>query len=894
MSCWIRLGIEPTNDPDLIRGAYRARLPHHHPETDPEGFQALRQAYEAALQLARDEQSPTAADESPMPVEDGPVEQTQAAFAALLEDSSRRFDPAAWQAFIEQLDQLSLDDLEPISWNLLYNLMQTSPLSHNCVQMLAARLGWASQLLKLEQPEQVEAFLERTAEPDPFDTALMKDWSPAAQMETLWFTRSLEYLFHNRPLFEYKRFATTHTCMALPADEAFIQRLLVQFSQAGIASKTFCAMVAEQQRQAPDDLDLLYMLACQSSECGQEELARQCWTRLWREHQHPRAARWLLELCRKHQPQRLPLLIQAFDRLEPVTIWPDDLEALAQAWGSPSQRPETLTRWFEAARSELPGIAGTFVAWRMDGDDEQPLLAWLLEEQQDTQLQRLYRHAWALHRGDSGLLRQLMAEAPGDDPLDALILEGFQYQAGQQLRWLNESPIALALTACINNPSAEAQLPEALRESHLRPVCRDWMRRVRSYPATGLIRLAEAFKPGGMFPAPYALELQAQLAAAGIELPRPPADEGLWNWHRQNLFMLALIDQPERWLALTSPALLAMPYPADHPFAALQQVLLRLQAEQGNLDGMLGWLDDNDPVQQLMGQRLLSVQQVLDSTRLPSNLQLFACLERDPGAFEDDMLGLMLLCAVLYHDPSLNAEQHREVLQQIANLTCAQDWFEPFRDGLIKGEPVRPPSKLLEEDYLLNSTLFYTALDALKNLARYGRAGVPRVKVLKELQRAKDFPGMDTGIRAAMTALLSWSERLLPANSSNQAAPASHIWKLGSRLSRKAYGVQVVGSIILGPLLILMAGSMPLQILFALLFVGLLGSASLRRLHDIGRGIPTLILFAALLPFLPFLPLVLLILPGEPLPNRYGLPPVNAAKNNLQAGLQAALRRLNG
>ncbi|MCY1449892.1 hypothetical protein D9M71_666630 [compost metagenome] len=84
--------------------------------------------------------------------------------------------------------------------------------------------------------------------------------------------------------------------------------------------------------------------------------------------------------------------------------------------------------------------------------------------------------------------------------------------------------------------------------------------------------------------------------------------------------MLALIDQPERWLALTSPALLAMPYPADHPFAALQQVLLRLQAEQGNLNGMLGWLDDNDPVQQLMGQRLLSVQQVLDSTKLPSNL----------------------------------------------------------------------------------------------------------------------------------------------------------------------------------------------------------------------------------------------------------------------------------
>ncbi|MNG03957.1 hypothetical protein D3C84_870600 [compost metagenome] len=142
--------------------------------------------------------------------------------------------------------------------------------------------------------------------------------------------------------------------------------------------------------------------------------------------------------------------------------------------------------------------------------------------------------------------------------------------------------------------------------------------------------------------------------------------------------------------------------------------------------------------------------------------------------------------------------------------------------------------------------------------------------------------------------MLSWSERLLLANTSNQPVPALHIWKLGSRLGRKGYGLQVLGSILLGPILTIMAAGTPLQYLFGLLFVGLLGSASLRRLHDIGRGIPTLILFAALLPFLHFLPVVLLFLPGEPLPNRYGVAPVNATQFNLQAGLQAALRRLNG
>ena len=39
MSCWIRLGLEPTQDLNLIRQAYRGLLPAHHPETDPQGFQ---------------------------------------------------------------------------------------------------------------------------------------------------------------------------------------------------------------------------------------------------------------------------------------------------------------------------------------------------------------------------------------------------------------------------------------------------------------------------------------------------------------------------------------------------------------------------------------------------------------------------------------------------------------------------------------------------------------------------------------------------------------------------------------------------------------------------------------------------------------------------------------
>ena len=88
MSCWIRLGIEPTKDNDTIRGAYRARLPQHHPETDPEGFQALREAYELALRFAREEVAePVEQTED----EVSPAGRIMADFDSLLLDPARRF-----------------------------------------------------------------------------------------------------------------------------------------------------------------------------------------------------------------------------------------------------------------------------------------------------------------------------------------------------------------------------------------------------------------------------------------------------------------------------------------------------------------------------------------------------------------------------------------------------------------------------------------------------------------------------------------------------------------------------------------------------------------------------------------------------------------------------------
>ncbi|GIO31551.1 MULTISPECIES: J domain-containing protein [Paenibacillus] len=53
MTIWERLGIPPTHDVKAIKRAYAEQLKIHHPEDDPQGYQALREAFDAALSLAK-------------------------------------------------------------------------------------------------------------------------------------------------------------------------------------------------------------------------------------------------------------------------------------------------------------------------------------------------------------------------------------------------------------------------------------------------------------------------------------------------------------------------------------------------------------------------------------------------------------------------------------------------------------------------------------------------------------------------------------------------------------------------------------------------------------------------------------------------------------------------
>ncbi|TGC89949.1 J domain-containing protein, partial [Salmonella enterica subsp. enterica serovar Wilhelmsburg] len=103
-TCWQVLGIEATTDTDAIRQAYLALLPSFHPETDPQGFKQLREAYENALQGTTSPAITVVDEDADTPW----VNYLREIFGDLLADGERRFQPQAWQEVVDQSKKVSV------------------------------------------------------------------------------------------------------------------------------------------------------------------------------------------------------------------------------------------------------------------------------------------------------------------------------------------------------------------------------------------------------------------------------------------------------------------------------------------------------------------------------------------------------------------------------------------------------------------------------------------------------------------------------------------------------------------------------------------------------------------------------------------------------------------
>lgn len=159
---WTELGIAPTPDARLIRRAYAARLKSFDPDAEPERFQRLRQAYEAALhrakrpskpeappQLHEDEGVPASAPSAapaaaPAPIAAPSVPEPDRVLAGI----AARFNQGETLAAVEALDRALQGGALPLGYGeaaaetVLIRGIEDPTVPVEALLRLAQRIGW--------------------------------------------------------------------------------------------------------------------------------------------------------------------------------------------------------------------------------------------------------------------------------------------------------------------------------------------------------------------------------------------------------------------------------------------------------------------------------------------------------------------------------------------------------------------------------------------------------------------------------------------------------------------------------------------------------------------------------------------------------------------------------
>lgn len=124
MDIWFVLGIEQTKDLERIRDAYREKLMRVNPEDDPEGFKELREAFEEATRLAKQE------DEEQEGFDDTPVGRWMQRVHDTYQDYAMRIDGERWDELLADDVCFGLDTKEEAEEELLRYLSEHHLLPH--------------------------------------------------------------------------------------------------------------------------------------------------------------------------------------------------------------------------------------------------------------------------------------------------------------------------------------------------------------------------------------------------------------------------------------------------------------------------------------------------------------------------------------------------------------------------------------------------------------------------------------------------------------------------------------------------------------------------------------------------------------------------------------------
>ncbi len=178
MEIWSILKTEPTRDKDALKRAYRTRLKAVHPEDDPEGFKALREAYEEALRLADTEageeagSQESAAKDGEESFPDTPRGQMEKAMHEIYASFFRRVQLREWEDLLDTPYAASVDTAEDAMYTLLDFLITHCMVPHQVYVFLNRHYDLEErreELVSRYPMRYVDYILTNAFYPDPVD-----------------------------------------------------------------------------------------------------------------------------------------------------------------------------------------------------------------------------------------------------------------------------------------------------------------------------------------------------------------------------------------------------------------------------------------------------------------------------------------------------------------------------------------------------------------------------------------------------------------------------------------------------------------------------------------------------------------------------------------------------
>ncbi|MFP8966861.1 J domain-containing protein [Pokkaliibacter sp. CJK22405] len=663
---WSLLDIEPTPDTNLIKKAYRARLKEVHPEVDPEGFIALRTAYEEALEEARllsdgtVEQGELTLTEASVTAHTAPPgdelsREIFLAFQQLLHTPGQRFSESHWHLWLDTLEHCSLQGLNDLRWPVLKQLEEL-PSSPRCMRLLLARFEWRLYLDEL--PERFHAeirnFLDYLEQGQAcFDYQLLQELSLPAQNETLRFWESLNDRLNRADVIAHPE----HLAELLDSAGS------VYFPASAALQNLLAEALMRLERPLPDsawhseDTALLLPLALLQGTAPWPDIP---WSELSAASLTATEQRSLLMYCRQHLPTLLPLLTLAFSHFDtrhnPAGIAHREAPL---SW-------DALLKFTDDSSFTVQGKA--MLAYR----DDRNSLRWLAScFKGEDSISRLYRQAWIVMEGGEALLYASLNDPLPEHPIEALIQRSLQAQAQAILSAFKQSALVLAFKDYLGERTSKPPtLSEDLtdEEHKERALARAWLARVRAYSEISVPRFPRLENEPHYWWIHF-----VRLYHQHHKVTRTPWPEAFQDWQsaRSRLVIAGLLENEAEW------AQIAQHTHFSETGDIFQETLQRWQSGELSPES----LDSPLLIELTYARQLRQEDPFADMHLLYALPQLMQLCHEHEGRLQECLPAMIVFASTLYAYLS-DDHPYKAIVQQWYLKAVVQTVGEPYAESL--------------------------------------------------------------------------------------------------------------------------------------------------------------------------------------------------------------------